>query len=76
MLSICMFLRAILSWFIMGDQNPIMAALTMVTEPFIAPVRALLSRSRFLSEIPIDLSFLVVFLAISVLKSALPIPVL
>ncbi len=76
LLSLCMFLRAILSWFIMGDGSPIMAALHLVTEPFIAPVRVLLSRSRLFSEIPIDISFLIVFLFISILESVLPIPVL
>lgn len=67
-----MFLRAILSWFVM-DDNPVVAVLTVLTEPIIVPVRLFLQRFRFVRECPIDLSFLAAFLLLSAVQSALPV---
>ena len=59
-------LRAILSWFI-DPYSRIMQILYAVTEPFIAPIRAVLS--RFMGDMPMmDFSPLIAMLLISVLK--------
>lgn len=71
-----MLLRALLSWFVEEDGNVIMALLVFVTEPFISPVRFLLSRFRFVNECPIDISYMAAFFLIMILQAALPIPTL
>ncbi|HEX6510896.1 MAG TPA: YggT family protein [Chloroflexota bacterium] len=38
-LVIAIFLRAIISWFRLAPDNPIMVILTQVTEPILAPLR-------------------------------------
>ena len=71
---IAMFLRAILSWFFMDNGNLIMSLLGIVTEPFVAPVRYLLSHFRFVQESPIDISYMVAILVLIVLQNVLPVP--
>ena len=65
-----MFVRAILSWFV-RDNNPISSFLYSITEPVIWPVRKLLEKSNLTSGLPIDISFLVTYLILTVLKSIL-----
>ena len=38
-LVIAIFLRAIISWFRLAPDNPIVVVLTQVTEPILAPLR-------------------------------------
>ncbi len=59
-------IRVIMSWFV-DPFSRIMQILLQVTEPFIAPIRAILS--RFTGDMPmIDLSPMLAFMLISVLK--------
>ncbi len=67
-----MFGRAILSWFIRYEGNPIMTFLVLVTEPVILPFRLLLSRFEALERIPVDISFLVAYIALSLIQALLP----
>ena len=66
-LEICMLLRAILSWFPIRDDNPILAFVAMVTEPIIVPVRALFERLGWFQNSPIDVSFFVAYLLLTIL---------
>ena len=59
-------IRVIMVWFV-DPFSRIMQILLQVTEPFIAPIRAILS--RFTGDMPmIDLSPMLAFMLISVLK--------
>lgn len=62
-----MFVRAILSWF-MIDGGKIMGFLYAITEPFIAPIRALLVKMNWLQGSPIDFSFMITFLLLSIIS--------
>ena len=62
-----MFIRAILSWF-MIDGGKIMGFLYAITEPFIAPIRALLVKMNWLQGTPIDFSFMITFLLLSIVS--------
>ena len=73
---IAMFARAIVSLFVMGEENRLTVFLSMITEPFIVPIRFLLSRFRFVQESPIDISFTVAFVVIVLLQFILPVPTL
>ena len=60
------FVSVILSWFI-DPYSRILQLLYAVTEPFVAPIRALLS--RFMGDMPmIDFSPMIAMLLISVIK--------
>ena len=61
-----MLLRAILSWFVMGGGT-FMNFLYAITEPFIVPVRTLFEKMNWLQNSPIDFSFMVTYLLISLL---------
>ena len=69
--QLLMFVRALLSWFPIDEDNPILQFTTAVTEPFIIPVRALLDRFEFIASSPVDISFFVTFLLLSLLQTIL-----
>ena len=64
-LSMAMLVRAVLSWFFMGEQTKIGAFLYVVTEPVILPVRALCSRFGWFRGVPLDMPFLITMVLLS-----------
>ena len=70
-LQMAMFLRAVLSIFIM-DESKIMDFLYVVTEPFLYPLRALFEKMHWFEGLPIDVSFMATYLVISLLTVILP----
>ncbi len=62
--QLAMLLRAILSWFVM-DSNRFTDFLYGITEPFIYPVRLLFERMGWFQNLPIDISFMVTYLLLS-----------
>jgi len=68
-LSWMMMLRAILSWFPINPDNPVVRFLRFVTEPIIAPFRSLLSRSGLFSNLPLDFSFIIAFIVLQLLAT-------
>ncbi len=71
-LQMLMIIRAVLSWLPFDDSSPIVNFVTVLTEPFIIPVRQLLERFRFFSNLPIDLSFFVAYLLLIFVRVLLP----
>jgi len=71
-IELCMFLRAILSWFIRDENNKIMIFLVFVTEPIIIPFRILCSKIRAFENVPLDIPFFIAFLFLSIVNSFLP----
>ncbi len=70
-LQIAMLVRAVLSWFPGGDGNIISEIAYVITEPVIIPVRAFLDRFESVKNFPIDMSFFVTFIIISLISSLL-----
>ena len=68
----CMLLRAILSWLPFDDDSPLVRFTDAVTEPLIYPVRRLLERSETVQMLPIDLSFFITFILLSIIQGLLP----
>ena len=64
--NFAMLLRAILSWLPIDDDNPLLLAVCMVTEPLVHPVRLFLGHFEAIRRSPIDISFLVTTLLIFV----------
>ena len=65
-IQLAMLLRAILSWFPM-EPNKFTDFLFGVTEPVIYPVRMLLEKMNWLQGLPIDMSFMITYLLLSVI---------
>ena len=63
-LQLAMLVRAIMSWF-PGDSNKFENFLYAITEPLILPVRKLFERLNWFQELPIDVSFFVTYLLLS-----------
>ena len=64
-LSVAMLVRAVLSWFTMGEQTKIGAFLYVVTEPVILPIRALCNRFGWFRGMPLDMPFLITMVLLS-----------
>lgn len=71
-LQLLMFVRAILSWIMPDDDNMLTTFVESVTEPVIIPVRMLLERFEFIRNMPIDISFFVAFMLLTVVQMLLP----
>ena len=65
-----MLARAILSWFPMFE-NRFVDFLYGITEPFISPIRRLFVKMNWFQGLPIDISFLVTFMLISLVSQIL-----
>lgn len=71
LLELCMLIRAILSWLPIKEDNPILLFVAMVTEPIVAPVRALFERFGWFQNMPIDMSFFVAYILLSVVSTVI-----
>ena len=69
--QLAMLARAILSWFPMNG-NRFADFLFAITEPFIYPVRMLFDKLNWFTGLPIDISFLVTYILISLVLMFLP----
>ena len=69
--QLLMLARAIVSWLPLDEDSPVENFLYAVTEPVIAPVRALCERFGWFEELPVDMSFFITFLLITVLTAFL-----
>lgn len=71
-LQLLLMIRAVLSWLPFDDSAPFVNFVTVVTEPFVFPVRQLLDRISFFSNLPIDLSLFVAYLLLIFVRALLP----
>ncbi|MEA4824864.1 MAG: YggT family protein [Clostridiaceae bacterium] len=72
LIEVLLFLRAILSWFPLRADSPVIQFVTVTTEPLLMPVRMLLYRVfPGLRRFPFDISFIIVFILIQLLISLL-----
>ena len=71
-LQLLMMLRAVISWLPVDEDSNLVTFLSTMTEPLIMPVRALLSRFEALEDMPIDISFLIAFMLLSLIQIILP----
>jgi YggT family protein len=65
-LSIAIFLRAILSWFMQVGRDPITRLLVDITEPILAPIRSI--TSNLIPGMMIDFSPIIAIILIQVLS--------
>ena len=70
--SIAMLLRMILSFFVDPMENKLYLVSCYVTEPFIAPVRAIMVQLNIGQDSPIDWAFFVTSILLGLIGSILP----
>lgn len=70
-LELAMFIRAILSWFPGAADSAFGDLIYTVTEPIVAPVRALADRLGWFRSSPIDFSFMIAYLLLFILQGLL-----
>ena len=70
--QLLMMFRAVFSWLPVDEDSDISNFLFAMTEPVIYPVRMLLDRFEGLDEFPIDLSFIISFMLLSLVQILLP----
>lgn len=70
-LLLAMFVRAVMSWFFMGQENRLMSFLCLVTEPVIMPVRRLCDRFGWFNGVPFDMPYLITTLLLSLIVAIL-----
>ena len=70
--SLAMFIRAILPFFVNVEDSRIYMFLVFITEPFLIPVRFFLSKFKAIQNSPIDWSFTVCYLIIAFIRLVLP----
>ena len=61
-MQILMFGRALMSWFSQDEDNKLSRFLFAATEPFVYPIRKVLNKFEFFSNMPIDMSFMAALL--------------
>ena len=71
-LSLAMFLRVILQFFV-ADDNKFIIFCYAVTEPFIIPIRVIMEKLNVGQNSPIDIPFFVAYIFITILQMLLPI---
>ena len=71
-LQFLMMIRAVLSWLPFDDSSSLVRFVTIATEPIIIPVRNLMERLNFFTNLPIDLSFFVAYLLLIFVRVLLP----
>lgn len=71
-ITLLMFIRAILSWFPIVDRSSkIMSFIYMITDVVTTPVRMFLERFDSVRRFPIDLSFLVTYILLHLIQTIL-----
>ncbi len=66
--ELCLLIRAICSWIPSARDSRIYDFFFKITEPILRPIRDVMMRWEFARRCPIDLSFLVVIILISVMQ--------
>ena len=66
-----MFGRALMSWLAQDEDNKIYRFLFAATEPFVYPIRKLLSKFEFFNSMPIDMSFMVAIIVLMITTTLL-----
>lgn len=66
-IQILLFAGVLLTWFPVDPDSWFIRIVHTCTAPILMPVRALLSRIRYLRNIPFDFSYVVVFLLLELI---------
>ncbi|MGI6778055.1 MAG: YggT family protein [Acetivibrionales bacterium] len=68
-IEIAIFARVIISWLPISRENKLIILLYQITEPILAPIRALIQRSVFGRNMMFDFSPIIAYLLIRLARS-------
>lgn len=68
-LNVAMFVRAILSWIPDSEEWAFTRFVAVLTEPLVIPVRALFNKMGWFQDMPVDISFLVTYILLSIITA-------
>lgn len=68
-LNIAMLARAILSWIPDAEDWAVSRFVAVLTEPLVIPVRALFNKMGWFQDMPVDISFFVTYILLSVVTA-------
>ena len=71
-IQLLMLIRAVFSWIPDMGDNVINNFVCTVTEPVIAPVRAIMERFNIMQGLPIDMSFMITYFLLFAVQMLLP----
>lgn len=71
-ISICMFLRVILQFFVDTQNNRLYAICVTVSEFFVMPFRAIMAKFNIMQNTPIDMPFFFAYIFIFVISMLMP----
>ncbi len=67
-----LMLHAIVSWLPLDDDNAFMLLLEGICAPVLYPARLLVEKSETLSSFPVDVSFIMTYIALMLIGAFLP----
>ena len=70
-LLFAMLARALMSFFMMGEESVLSMLLYYFTEPFIIPVRMLLQKLNLFQGTPLDMSFFLTSILLAMVQTVL-----
>ena len=68
-LNIAMLARAILSWIPDAEDWAVARFVAVLTEPLVIPVRALFNKMGWFQDMPVDISFFVTYILLSIITA-------
>lgn len=68
-IEITIILRAVLSWLPVPRDSKLVYLLYQITEPILAPIRSIVQKSSFFGSIMIDISPIIAFLLIRIIRT-------
>lgn len=72
-ISLAMLLRVVLQFFVDVEENRLFAVCLVVSETFVMPFRMIMAKFNIGQDTPIDLPFMVAYIALAAITMFLPI---
>lgn len=70
-IELAIIIRAVISWLPIPRDSKLVYLLYEITEPVLAPIRSLIQRSSFFGSIMIDISPIIAFMLIRIVRTIL-----
>lgn len=71
-LQLALCVNAVISWLPINEDSVFVQLLDMICLPILYPARILLEKSETLSSLPIDISYIITYVALTVIGAFLP----
>lgn len=75
-LQLALLANAVISWLPLEDDNTFVVLLEGICAPVLYPARLLVEKSETLSSLPIDISYILTYIALMIIGALLPVIVI